>query len=65
MDFPKGIFDRKHRVYLAIKSFNFNNKHDLRLKAVAENISKDGFNWRVETWSSSVLNGAGVSYMVI
>ncbi|KGO44750.1 Peptidase M12A, astacin [Penicillium expansum] len=63
VDFPRGIFDRKHRVHLAIKSFNCDNKHDLRLKAVAENVSKDGFDWKVETWSNSVLNGAGISYL--
>jgi hypothetical protein len=65
VSFPKGTFDRKHRVYLAIKSFNFISKHDMRLKALAENVSKDGFDWKVETWGDSVLNGAGVSYVVI
>jgi hypothetical protein len=65
VDFPKGIFDRRHRVYLAIKSFNFESKYDLRLKALAENVSKDGFDWKVETERDSVLNGAGISYVVI
>jgi hypothetical protein len=65
VDFPKGIFDRKHRIYLAIKSFNSDNKHDLRLKALAENVSKAGFDWKVETWGDTVLEGAGISYVVI
>lgn len=65
VDFPKATFDRNHKVYLALKSFNADHKHDLRLKALAENISKDGFNWKVETGSDSLLNGAGISYVVI
>jgi hypothetical protein len=63
VDFPNGLFDRKHRVYLAIKSFDCDSRNDLSLKAFEENVSKDGFDWRVE--SDTVLNGAGISYVVI
>jgi hypothetical protein len=65
IDSPKGTFDRKHRVYLAMKSFNSDHRNDLRLKALAENISQDGFDWKVETGYDSLLNGAGISYVVI
>ncbi|GLA25390.1 hypothetical protein CBS147346_2907 [Aspergillus niger] len=65
VDFPRGVFDRKHRVYAAIKSFNVSCKHDLRLNIQTEKITKDGFDWKVEAGGDSMLNGAGISYVVI
>ncbi|GFN21034.1 hypothetical protein ABZX51_012110 [Aspergillus tubingensis] len=65
VDFPKGLFDRKHRVYTAIKSFNVSCKHDLRLNTQTENVTKDGFDWKIEAGGDSTLNGAGISYVVI
>ncbi|KAB8067057.1 Metalloprotease [Aspergillus leporis] len=63
--FPQGTFDRAPEVFLALKSFNFGNQHNLRLRAEAVNVTKDGFQWKVEALGDSDLKGAGVSYLAI
>jgi len=65
VEFPKGMFDKEPTVLLAIKSFNFDHEHNLRFKVEAGDISKDGFQWKVNSWADSVCYGAGVSYLVL
>ncbi|KAH7322134.1 hypothetical protein B0J17DRAFT_621322 [Rhizoctonia solani] len=58
-------FQRPPRVLVALNKFHTSNKHDLRIEAMAENITPKGMTLTIKTWGDSVLYEAGVDYIAI
>jgi hypothetical protein len=64
VNFPEGMFDQAPKVLVGIKSFNFGNQENLRLRVKAEEVTNAGFRWSAKSWADSVCYGSGVSYLV-
>ncbi len=64
ISFPEGTFDRSPKsVLLAVNRLDFGNGANLRFRAFADSISKNGFVWHVNCWADTVCYGAAVSYI--
>lgn len=58
-------FTHAPRVLVALNKIDASKNTNLRIQAKAENITKDGMTLSIETWSGTVLHGAGASWIAI
>jgi hypothetical protein len=48
--FKKGWFQREPTVLVAFNMLDMGGNADLRIRTVVENVTVNGFSWRIETW---------------
>ena len=63
VDFPCGAFQQAPTVLIAFNEMDINAGHNLRLKLSADSVSKDGFNWHIDSWADTILYDGGASYI--
>jgi len=50
-------------MFVALNSIDIDCKANLRIRAYADNVSKEGMTWHIDSWGDTVLYSAGVSYL--
>ena len=58
-------FWRTPSVFMAINSLDFGCSANLRIWALAENVSPTGLTWRMDSWGDSIFYSAGVSILAV
>jgi len=63
--FREGAFERVPTVVAALEMFDMGGDRDLRIRVIVDEVTKEGFAWRIETWGDSVLNAARVRWIAL
>lgn len=61
--YPRGVFEKPPRVFLALNSLEIGRGRSLRLKVTADNVTAAGMTWHLDTWMDTILGSAGASYI--
>jgi len=63
--FKDGWFEREPKVLAALNMFDAKGDADLRVEVKVEEVTRDGFTWRLDTWEDSTLNAASASWIAL
>lgn len=58
-------FTHAPRILVALNKLDVSKDHNLRIRATAKDVTKDGMTLSIETWGDTGLYGAGVSWIAI
>lgn len=58
-------FTHTPRILVALNKLDTSRRFNLRVQVKAKNITKDGMTLSIETWSNTILHGAGAAYIAI
>lgn len=65
VDFDQGAFPSPPQLMMALSGFDYESGHNLRLRLSHSDVTKDGFNWHLDSWLDSVMKSATASYVAI
>ena len=63
--FAEGAFQKPPTVLVALNMLDMAGNADLRISADVSNITRDGFEWHLDTWEDSTLYAAGASWIAL
>jgi hypothetical protein len=65
INFGQGAFPTSPQLMMAISGFDYESGHNLRLRLSHSDVTKDGFNWHLDSWLDSIMKSATTSYIAI